>query len=997
VEGTTSFGAWLRRRRKALDLTQEELANRVGCSVGTIRMIEADERRPSRQIAERLADQLEVAPSERPMFIKAARAELGAEHHGLPVQPVEQALIAGAAAHPPAPPDAAQRVLPRGTVTFLFTDIEGSTTLWERHGAAMQDVLARHNAVLRTAIEAHGGMIFKHVGDAVHAAFATAPDALAAALAAQRALHKEDWGLPDSLRVRMALHTGTVEIHDDDYLGPSLNRLARLLSAAHGGQTLLSLAAQELVRDHLPLGVGLRDLGLHRLKDLIRPEHIFQLVTPDLLADFPPLKTLDYHPTNLPVQPTSLIGRERELAAACAALRQLDVRLLTLTGAAGTGKTRLGLQMAAELIDDFADGVFFVSLTPIRDPELVMPAIAHPLDVKEMGGQSLSESLRHHLHDKQLLLMLDNFEQVAAAAPLVADLLATCPHLKILITSREALHLRGEQEFPVPPLALPDPRHLPSIERLTQYEALRLFIERAQAVKPDFQVTNVTAPAVAEICARLDGLPLAIELAAARIKLFPPQALLARLNRRLALLTGGPRDLPARQQTLRNTIDWSYDLLNPDEQTLFARLAVFMGGRTLEAAEAVCNAASDLGLAVLDGLASLVDKHLVYRDEGSNGEPRFMMLETIWEYALERLEARGEAAELQHQHASYYLALAEGAVAHLSGPQQDVWLERLEVEHDNLRAALAWAFEGEQAETLVRFGAALWRFWEMRGHFTEGRTWLERVLEKSRGTAVALRAQAFTGAGTIAWHQGDYARAIEFHEAALRLYRELGDKHGIAFTLNNLGAQALVQGDYAQAAPLFEEGLAIARELGDRRLNAYMVHNLAEVARHQGDYTRAAPLYAESLALVQELGDRWGIAINLAWLGTVTRYQGNYAHATALLMEGLTLCQALGDKERIAECLEGLAGLAGAQEQAERAAHLFGAAAALRDTIDAPLPPAERADYERDLATIRSQIDAAAFADAWAAGQAMPPEQAIAEALNAGSGGESGAAELGRP
>ena len=471
---------------------------------------------------------------------------------------------------------------PTGTLTFLFTDIEGSTKLWEDNVPAMQAALARHDELLRLAIEERGGYVFKTVGDAFCCAFPTALDALEAALEIQRRLLSSEWEERGVLRVRMALHTGAAEERDGDYFGPPVNRVARLLSAAHGSQVLLSLPAQELVRDRLPAGSSLRDLGEHRLKDLFRPERVYQLTAPGLPSEFPPLRTLDAYRNNLPLQPTPLVGREKEVAEVCERLSRPEVRLLTLTGVGGTGKTRLGLQAAAELTEEFEDGVFFVSLAAISDPELVIPAVAGTLGVKEAGGQPLLENLEYYLGEKRILLMADNFEQVLEAAPMVSEMLSGAPNLKVLATSRIPLRLYGEHEYPVPPLALPDPERLPSVERLTQYEAVRLFVERAQAARPDFCVTNDSAPAVAEICHRLDGLPLAIELAAARIKVLSPQKMLGRLGNRLKLLTGGARDRPERQQTLRSTIEWSYGLLEGGEKVLFARLSVFAGGRTLE-------------------------------------------------------------------------------------------------------------------------------------------------------------------------------------------------------------------------------------------------------------------------------------------------------------------------------------------------------------------------------------------------------------------------------
>ena len=483
----------------------------------------------------------------------------------------------------------------------------------------------------------------------------------------------------------MALHTGSAEERGGDYFGPPLNRIARLLSAGHGGQILLSSATKELVRDALPEGSSLRDLGERRLKDLFRPERVFQLISPELPGSYPPLNTLEARINNLPAQPTPLIGRERELGEVGDLLRTEGVRVLTLTGAGGIGKTRLGLQLGAELLDEFEDGVFFVALAPITDPALVPSAIAEALGVVEAADQPLEEALKDYLRTKELLVLLDNFEQVLGGAPLVGKLLSACPRLKVLATSRSVLRVYGEQEYPVPPLELPSPGRLPAIDKLSQYEALRLFIERAKAARPQFSVTDENAPAVAEICARLDGLPLAIELAAARIKLLTPAAMLERLGSRLKLLGGGARDLPERQRTLRGTIEWSFALLEEGEQVLFGRLAVFSGGRTLEAIEAVCEAEGDLPMDALEGVSSLLDKSLLRQEEGPGGEPRFVMLETIHEYAREKLQASGEAEEVRRLHAEYFLAVAEEAEQGLWESEQGGWLDRLEAEHDNMR------------------------------------------------------------------------------------------------------------------------------------------------------------------------------------------------------------------------------------------------------------------------------------------------------------------------
>src|SRR5215204_5303846 len=656
---------------------------------------------------------------------------------------------------------------PTGTVTFVFTDIEGSTGMWERSPQAMQAALARHDEILRSAIEEHAGYVFKTVGDAFCAAFPTAPNAVDAALSVERALFAAEWDESEPLRVRIALHTGAAEEQDGDYFGPPLNRIARLLSAAHGGQVLLSLPTQELVRDQLPSEVGLRDLGEKHLKDLFRPERVFQLLAPDLLSEFPPLRTLDAHGNNLPVQPTPLVGREREIREVAERVRSEEVRLITLTGPGGTGKTRLGLQAAADVLEEFSDGVFFVALATITEPEFVASTIALALGVKESAEQSLMKSLKNYLRDKRLLLVLDNFEQVLEGAPLVGELLGACPKMKVLAKSRIPLRLYGEQEYLVRPLALPDPKVMPLLEVLTQYEAVRLFVQRARAVKADFKVTNDNAPAVAEICARLDGLPLAIELAAARTRVLPPQKMLERLGNRLKLLKGGPRDLPTRQQTLRGTIDWSYELLEEEEKILFGRLSVFSGGRTLEAIEEICDPEGELE--ALEGVESLLEKSLLRQEEGVEGEPRFVMLETVHEYAREKLQESGEEQEIKRAHAHYFLTLAEEADPELKGPDQLEWFERLEAEHDNIRAALSWALERNEAELALRLGGALWWFWLVRGYHSEGRRWLEEALATDERRSPEVRAMALAGAGALALEQGDLDRAQEACEAGLEV------------------------------------------------------------------------------------------------------------------------------------------------------------------------------------------------------------------------------------
>jgi predicted ATPase/class 3 adenylate cyclase len=796
--------------------------------------------------------------------------------------------------------------LPTGPLTFLFTDVEGSTKLWERNPEAMSKALSHHDELIRNAVEANDGFIFKTVGDAFYVAFSAAAEAVQAAIDAQKSLLSEEWEETGPLKVRIALHTGTAEERGGDYFGPTLNRAARLLSAGHGGQVLLSLSTQELVGDQLPLGVELRDLGVRRLKDLFGPEHIFQLTAPDLPASFPPLKTLDVRLNNLPIQPTPLLGREREVAEIADLLRHADVRLLTLTGTGGTGKTRLALQSAAELIDDFEDGVFLVALAPISDSELVASTVAGALSVSESAGRALKEDLREYLSTKELLLVLDNFEQVVDAAPLVGELLSGCPGLKVLATSRTLLRIYGEHEYAVSPLELPDPSHLPPIETLRQYEAIRLFTERARAAKADFSLTNENAPAIAEICARLDGLPLAIELAAARIKLLSPQAMCSRLSNPLKFLTGGARDLPERQRTLRGAIAWSHALLNEGEQVLFARLSVFSGGCALEAVEAICDAVGDFLVDVLEGLSSLVDKSILRQEEGVEEEPRFVLLETIREYARERLELSGEAAEIRRLHAEYFLALAEQGESKLREPEEVAWLERLDVEHDNMRAALSWTLQSEEAELGMRLARALWRFWWMRGHYGEGRRWLEEALTKD-GRAPAARAKALEAVGWLADDQGDIDRAVAAAEEGLRISARAKIESSVTLSfLRILGSAAYVRGDHDQAARLYEESLTLSREAKDDRSVASSLLQLGNVSGDRGDHEEAKEFYKEGLALSRELDDKALLASALISVGAEYLLQGDHEQGAMLNEEAAGLYRERGNRGGLQYALDNL-------------------------------------------------------------------------------------------
>jgi predicted ATPase/class 3 adenylate cyclase len=913
--------------------------------------------------------------------------------------------------------------LPTGTVTFLFTDIEGSTRMWERYPEAMSEALSRHDEILRAVIGANNGSVVKTTGDGIHAVFSTASDALEAALEGQRALLSEEWAETGPLRVRMALNTGATEERDGDYYGPLVNRAARLMSAAHGGQVLLSSPTQELVRDTLPAGASLEDLGERRLKDLFRPERIYQLAAPDLPSEFPPLRTLEGRTNNLPLQPTPLVGRKLEVSEIVERLRDEQARLLTLTGPGGTGKTRLALQAGADLLEEFDDGVFFVSLAAVTDPELVPSTIAKPLGVKESAEQSLEESLEAYLQQKRLLLILDNFEQVLEGATIVGDLAGSCPNLKVLATSRIPLRLYGEHEYPVPPLELPDPVHLPPLECLTQYEAVKLFVERARAVEPDFEVTNQSAPAVAEICARLDGLPLAIELAAARTKLLPPQALLSRLSNRLKLLKGGARNLPARQQTLRATISWSYNLLNEEEKTLFWRLSVFSGGSTLEAIGEICEPEGDID--VLEGVDSLLEKSLLRQEEGVGGEPRFVMLETVHEYAREKLEESEETQEVKRGHAEYFLALAEEANPKLKGPDQLQWLQRLETEHDNMRAALGWTLQQGNTELTLEFGDALWWFWFVRGHYSEGRRWLEEALAMDqRGSLLESRAMALAGVGALALEQddldraeeaseaglelleggaseraegrpyllltlghvalgrGDHGRATRLFEESLSLSRRIGNGLGLAGSIMSLASQRYEQGDLERATDLYEECIGLFREQGNKLSLAWCLINLGLVSYCTGNLERAVKLTEEGVALLRELGAGADVAVGLCNLGWMILRQNDLGRAADLYEESLVLARDTGMKPIILTTLEGFACLAGAQGEVRRAARLWGAARSL-EAQGIPRDTDFLDEADARISAMRSNLSEQAWEGARAEGRTMTIEEAVSYALEA--------------
>ena len=829
--------------------------------------------------------------------------------------------------------------LPFEAVTILFTDIERSTALWEQDAARMSRALAAHDALARGVVEARRGTVIKMTGDGMHAVFEAAHDALAASLDLQQAVADPAATEGLALRVRCGIHAGLVERRDNDCFGGPVNRAARIMASAHGGQVLLSQAVVELLHELLPVPVTLRDLGSVRLKDLATPERVYQAVHPALRQDFPALRSLEATPNNLPQQPTSFIGRAKEQVDVEGLLGR--VRLLTLTGSGGCGKTRLALQVAADALDRYADGVWFVELAPVSDPERVPQSLAAVLGLKEEPGVPLVRTLTDHLKDRRLLLLLDNCEHLLDACAHLADaMLRHCPGVRILASSREALGIAGEQAYRVPSLSLPDPREAPTPASVIPFEAVQLFRERARLARADFAITERNAAAVASICRRLDGIPFALELAAARARSLSVEDIDGKLNERFRLLTGGSRTALPRQQTLRALIDWSYDLLSEPAQSLLQRLSVFAGGWTLEAAERVCAGEGLAEEEILDLLISLADKSLAAVDPVDGGS-RYRLLETVRQYARDRLQEAhgGEATRARHR--DFFVALAEEAEAQLIGAEQTAWLRRLESEHENLRAALEWSAADADPVKGLRLCGALQRFWYTRGYFNEGRAWCGLLLARpgaqtpTRERAKALRgagwlareqcdyaaasalleeglalgqaledprgvAHALHGLGGIAREQGDFETARERFARSLDLYRNAGDRQGVAAALNSLGLLARELGDYPAARRLYEESLAIDRELGDRRSIAVSLNNLGGMACDQGDFAAARALHEESLAIKRELGDRSGIASSLANLGDIAREQRDYATAERLIEESLAMRRELGDRRGIA-------------------------------------------------------------------------------------------------
>jgi predicted ATPase/class 3 adenylate cyclase len=851
------------------------------------------------------------------------------------------------------------------TVTFLFTDIEGSSRIEREVGTdAYATLLARHRAILRAAFSANGGEEMSTEGDSFFVVFSSAADAIRAAVDGQRGLAAADWPEGSAVRVRMGVHTGEAARGDEGLVGIDINRTARIEAAGHGGQVLISAATRGLVGDALPAGVTWRDLGAYRLKDFPEPERLSQLTVEGLPGEFPALRTVDARPSNLPSSVTTFIGRDRELGEAQRLLR--SARLLTVSGPGGIGKTRFAIELAQRAAVDFPDGTFFVPFEPVDDPRLVPGTIAHAVGVVETGVRQPIELLSEHLAGQRVLLILDNFERLTAAAPVVADLLRAAPGLRFVVTSRSILRLSGEQEFPLDGLGVPaDPDRLTPEQRtgragaiarthvpadLIQFDAVRLFVERAQTARSSFVLIDENAATVALIVARLDGMPLAIELAAARVRLLQPDAILARLERQFELLASTARDVPERQRTLRGAIAWSYDLLDEPSRHLLERLACFVGGWDLETAERVCGPADELGVDVFDGIAELADHSLVRRSEAGD-ETRFSMPDTIQAFAIERLTARGEDDEIRRRHAEAFAALAELALPELSGEDQRRWLERLERDHDNFRAALTWAVEAPVPAIAMGLGFRLWRFWQKRGHLQEARRRLDDIASKPwAADDPAAEARLLEALGGVAYWQGDLVTALEPYRRALELWRGIGDQREVANALYNLAFTYNMDANNQIVAPMYdlrygrgllEEALDIYRELGDQHGIGNVLWAIGSADMFANESERALPIFVEARDAFKASGDRTMEAWALHMTGVVNVQLKDFAAADDSFRHALRHFLAAGDITGQALILEDYATLALSAGEKERGIRLWASSRRIQETLGAGLVQAQ--------------------------------------------------------
>ncbi|HZJ22574.1 MAG TPA: adenylate/guanylate cyclase domain-containing protein [Anaerolineales bacterium] len=913
---------------------------------------------------------------------------------------------------------------PTGTVTFLFTDIEGSTKLAQEYPGEMPSLLARHNQILNESIESNHGFVFRIVGDSFSAAFHTASDALTAALNAQQKLQNEAWS-PAPIKVRMGIHTGTAKLRDDAhgtfYEGyQTLALTQRIMSVGHGGQILLSQITYDLAKDKPYGGTELRDMGERRLKDIFKTEHIYQVVAPDLISEFPPLTTIAILNHNLPAQLTSFIGRERELDAAGELLS--STRILTFIGPGGTGKTRLSLQVAAEQFSEFKDGVWLIELAPLVNSTYIISTIASTFKLREAQGIPLIDIVTNYLRGKQLLLILDNCEHlIEACAKISAELLHNCPKLKIIASSREALGIDGETVYRVPSLSLPD--NGTSITSLLDFEATRLFTERAVKANAHFILTKENALYVTQICERLDGIPLAIELAAARVKLFTPQQIAERLSDRFKLLTGGSRTALPRQQTLRALIDWSYHTLNETEQHVLRQLAVFSGGWSFEAAESVVGE-----IEAMEGLSGLVNKSLVNVEE-QDGESRYQYLETVRQYAMEKLLESGDGANARHRHLAHFMEVSRRAEEKFGSAQRLIWVNRLELEHDNIRSALGWALECNP-ESALQMVCSLAAFWLSRSYMTEGCNWCQAAISRAEALSLAdptmdsRRAQAYSALAMLSINHGDHHTGQTAAKKGVALARQLNNPLHLARTLHFLGMSSVFLGDVTLAFEALHESEAICRKFdykdelasvlqslayatmeihgspAAKQLQSYMEESLAlsrgsvnpeaavrsegilaKLAFYRGDLAEARKHADLMLDLHKEMGDQLSVTGHQSGMAHVARQLGNFDEALSLYRETLRDWQKIGHRGAVAHQLECFAFIAKAQEQGERAVKLMSAAEALRETSKSPRTPQERVEYEEEVTSLRTGMDEKTFVSLWEEGREMTMEQAIEYAL----------------
>jgi predicted ATPase/class 3 adenylate cyclase len=916
--------------------------------------------------------------------------------------------------------------LPSGIVTFLFTDIEGSTKLAQEYPTDMPVLLARHNKILRHEIEAHNGFVFQVVGDSFCASFHQADDAIQAALVTQQQLQNEAWS-PAPIKVRMGIHTGAAQLSsgDNPYIGyATLALTQRIMSAGHGGQILISGSTHQGIQEKLPADVHLKDMGERRLKDVLHTEHLYQVCAPNLPSEFPPLKTLDFVNHNLPVQLTSFIGREKEMDE----VKDLIAahRIVTLTGSGGAGKTRLSLQVATECLNQFSNGVWLLELAPITDPALVPQTLLSIFNLREDSRRTAVEILIEYLRGKQMLLLFDNCEHlIEACAQLSEQLLQACPNLKILASSREALGIAGELSYHVPSLEAPNPAEMPPLDTLEKMDSVRLFMDRARTSKPDFALTKDNASFIAQICFRLDGIPLAIELAASRVKALTPEQIASRLDDRFRLLTGGSRTALPRQQTLRAMIDWSYSLLSEDEKTLFRRLAVFVGGWTLEAAESVCRVeGSDLD--ILELLTRLVDKSLVLISETASGM-RYHRLETIRQYSREKFFETDEVESLRDRHLDYFVQFAEQADENLQGSEQLVWQKLMSAEQDNLRAALAWGFSKNPYSALRIVGAAN-LFWTAGGYSAEGFRWTQKALEQvqkspfERGTTAeqrqVARAKALRGLTRLYLSLGDNAKAKRTAEESVAIYRRSKDRRGLAFALVVLAypleflgeleqAEAILKESYMiaraekdiyimcralnllarvtialhhdldKAQKIVDESLRRAKETGLRSQEAQAQEVAATIALHRNEHEEARTHYNESVKLYQEIDARFNVILEKSNLAHMERKLGNYENALEYYRETILAFRDIGQIGAVSHQLECFGFIALAQNQHEHALQLFAAANATRTRDGTPMTPDEQAYFNEQLAKLRERMTEMQFEAAWSKGKATNMEDAI--------------------